>query len=173
MRSTAGWEPRRGRDGGGRAQVARVCEAAVQCWWEDTHPGWMIFTLGNQHFQSLDEIIQARPDRAACLAGQGEGRVGFRARRRAGAPAGLSHVPPACALAALPRSWPGRPCAVWERRRAGKLAPTRLRARGAAVLAGGRRGRRGGDRAITAGRRQRPGAARGPRVPRGLCVMTP
>ena len=50
------------------AQVARVCEAAVQCWWEDTHPGWMIFTLGNQHFQSLDEIIQVRP-MGVCKAG--------------------------------------------------------------------------------------------------------
>lgn len=45
----------------GCAQVARVCEAAVQCWWEESHPGWMIFTLGNQHFESLDQIIQARP----------------------------------------------------------------------------------------------------------------
>ncbi|KAK9825886.1 hypothetical protein WJX81_001066 [Elliptochloris bilobata] len=43
---------------GQREQVARVCEAAVQCWWEDSHPGWMIFTLGNQHFETLDQIIQ-------------------------------------------------------------------------------------------------------------------
>ena len=46
-------------------QVARVCDAAVQCWWEDSHPGWMIFTLGNQHFETLDQIIQVRGRRLA------------------------------------------------------------------------------------------------------------
>ena len=49
----------------GCVQVARVCEAAVQCWWEDSHPGWMIFTLGNQHFETLDQIIQVRGRRLA------------------------------------------------------------------------------------------------------------
>lgn len=42
-----------------------MCEAAVQCWWEDSHPGWMIFTLGNQHFETLDQIIQVRSRRLA------------------------------------------------------------------------------------------------------------
>ncbi len=75
-----------------------MCEAAVQCWWEDTHPGWMIFTLGNQHFQSLDEIIQARPDQMVRLAGQG--RAGFWAGRLGGAPGALAHAcgPPASLL---------------------------------------------------------------------------
>lgn len=40
-------------------QVQGTCEYAIRCWWEDAHPGWMIFTLGNQHFETLDEIIKA------------------------------------------------------------------------------------------------------------------
>ncbi len=30
----------------------------MRLWWEDYHPGWMIFTLGNQHFETLGQIIQ-------------------------------------------------------------------------------------------------------------------
>ena len=30
----------------------------MRLWWEDYHPGWMIFTLGNQHFETLNQIIQ-------------------------------------------------------------------------------------------------------------------
>jgi hypothetical protein len=39
-------------------QVLTTCEEALRCWWMDSHPGWMIFTLGNQHFETLDQIIQ-------------------------------------------------------------------------------------------------------------------
>ena len=39
-------------------QVAEIAEAAFECWWQDQHPGWMIFTLGNNHFESLDQIIK-------------------------------------------------------------------------------------------------------------------
>jgi len=93
-----------GATAAGRAQVARVCEAAVQCWWEDTHPGWMIFTLGNQHFQSLDEIIQARPDQAAWPGGSGSGsrRVSYQAARgRARRPAARAARLRPCRAAAL------------------------------------------------------------------------
>lgn len=37
-----------------------MAEAATRCWWEDSHPGWMIFTLGNQHFQHLDHVLRVR-----------------------------------------------------------------------------------------------------------------
>ncbi len=40
-------------------QVSEIAEAAFECWWQDQHPGWMIFTLGNNHFESLDQIIKA------------------------------------------------------------------------------------------------------------------
>ena len=40
------------------AQVAEIAEAAFECWWQEQHPGWMIFTLGNNHFESLDQIIK-------------------------------------------------------------------------------------------------------------------
>lgn len=30
----------------------------MRLWWEDFHPGWMIFTLGSQHFETLHQIIQ-------------------------------------------------------------------------------------------------------------------
>ena len=39
-------------------QVQASCEQAMRLWWEDFHPGWMIFTLGNQHFETLNQIIQ-------------------------------------------------------------------------------------------------------------------
>lgn len=39
-------------------QVQASCEQAMRLWWEDFHPGWMIFTLGNQHFDTLNQIIQ-------------------------------------------------------------------------------------------------------------------
>ena len=39
-------------------QVSEIAEAAFECWWQDQHPGWMIFTLGNNHFESLDQIIK-------------------------------------------------------------------------------------------------------------------
>ena len=42
----------------GAAQVSEIAEAAFECWWQDQHPGWMIFTLGNNHFESLDQIIK-------------------------------------------------------------------------------------------------------------------
>ncbi|CAL5224107.1 g6738 [Coccomyxa viridis] len=41
-----------------REQVAEIAEAAFECWWQEQHPGWMIFTLGNNHFESLDQIIK-------------------------------------------------------------------------------------------------------------------
>ena len=41
-------------------QVNSACQQAMRCWWEDGHPGWMIFTLGNQHFERLDDIIAVR-----------------------------------------------------------------------------------------------------------------
>lgn len=41
-------------------KVSETAEAAFECWWQDQHPGWMIFTLGNNHFESLDQIIKAR-----------------------------------------------------------------------------------------------------------------
>ena len=34
------------------------CEHAMRLWWEDFHPGWMIFTLGNRHFETLNQVIQ-------------------------------------------------------------------------------------------------------------------
>ena len=40
------------------SQVQASCEQAMRLWWEDYHPGWMIFTLGNQHFETLHQIIQ-------------------------------------------------------------------------------------------------------------------
>jgi hypothetical protein len=40
--------------------VAAVAEAATRCWWQDSHPGWMIFTLGTQHFQALDPVLRVR-----------------------------------------------------------------------------------------------------------------
>ena len=43
-----------------REQVNSACQQAMRCWWEDGHPGWMIFTLGNQHFERLDDIIGVR-----------------------------------------------------------------------------------------------------------------
>lgn len=39
-------------------KVQASCEQAMKLWWEDFHPGWMIFTLGNQHFETLHQIIQ-------------------------------------------------------------------------------------------------------------------
>lgn len=39
-------------------QVQASCVQAMRLWWEDYHPGWMIFTLGNQHFETLNQIIQ-------------------------------------------------------------------------------------------------------------------
>ena len=39
-------------------QVQASCEQAMRLWWEDFHPGWMIFTLGNRHFETLNQIIQ-------------------------------------------------------------------------------------------------------------------
>ncbi len=39
-------------------QVNEVAEAATRCWWDEQHPGWMIFTLGNRHFETLDQIVQ-------------------------------------------------------------------------------------------------------------------
>ncbi|MCJ1461804.1 hypothetical protein MMC07_000403 [Pseudocyphellaria aurata] len=41
-----------------RDQVRATCAQAVKCWWSENHEGWMIFTLGNRHFQTLEEIIQ-------------------------------------------------------------------------------------------------------------------
>ncbi|KAL3135970.1 PSII 6.1 kDa protein [Trebouxia sp. C0010 RCD-2024] len=41
-----------------RDQVQASCEQAMRLWWEDFHPGWMIFTLGSQHFETLHQIIQ-------------------------------------------------------------------------------------------------------------------
>ena len=66
----------RSRDGSVRqsdrvvAQVNTACQQAMRCWWEDGHPGWMIFTLGNQHFERLDDIIAVRPV-SALLSGLG------------------------------------------------------------------------------------------------------
>ncbi|KAK9803940.1 hypothetical protein WJX72_006604 [[Myrmecia] bisecta] len=42
-----------------REQVHGTCQQAVRLWWEDSHPGWMIFTLGSKHFETLEQIIQA------------------------------------------------------------------------------------------------------------------
>ncbi|CAL8469005.1 g8546 [Coccomyxa elongata] len=41
-----------------RKQVNEVADAATRCWWDEQHPGWMIFTLGNRHFETLDQIVQ-------------------------------------------------------------------------------------------------------------------
>jgi hypothetical protein len=41
-------------------QVQQIAEIATRCWWEPQHPGWMIFTLGNQHFQTMDHILKVR-----------------------------------------------------------------------------------------------------------------
>lgn len=38
-------------------QFQSVCDQAVECWWEDDHPGWAIFSLGGQHFETLGQII--------------------------------------------------------------------------------------------------------------------
>ena len=35
-----------------------VAEAATRCWWDEQHPGWMILTLGNRHFETLEQIVQ-------------------------------------------------------------------------------------------------------------------
>ena len=48
-------------------QVAEIAEAAFECWWQDQHPGWMIFTLGNNHFESLDQIIKVRSVRCNAM----------------------------------------------------------------------------------------------------------
>ena len=42
------------------AQVNEVADAATRCWWDEQHPGWMIFTLGNRHFETLEQIVQVR-----------------------------------------------------------------------------------------------------------------
>ena len=39
-------------------QVQATTERALESWWEEGHPGWMIFSLGTKHFETLDEIIQ-------------------------------------------------------------------------------------------------------------------
>ncbi|KAK9918510.1 hypothetical protein WJX75_004610 [Coccomyxa subellipsoidea] len=41
-----------------RKQVNEVADAATRCWWDEQHPGWMIFTLGNRHFETLEQIVQ-------------------------------------------------------------------------------------------------------------------
>ena len=41
-------------------QVQATTERALESWWEEGHPGWMIFSLGTQHFETLDEIIRVR-----------------------------------------------------------------------------------------------------------------
>ena len=38
-------------------QFQSVCDEAVECWWEDQHPEWMIFSMGGQHFETLGQII--------------------------------------------------------------------------------------------------------------------
>ena len=38
-------------------QFQSVCDQAVECWWEDQHPEWTIFSLGGQHFETLGQII--------------------------------------------------------------------------------------------------------------------
>lgn len=50
-------------------QVRTTCAQAVRCWWSDNHEGWMIFTLGNRHFQTLEEIIQYSQSEGAAVAG--------------------------------------------------------------------------------------------------------
>lgn len=43
---------------GQRDVAAATTRRATAAWWQDGHPGWMIFTLGGRHFSALDEIIQ-------------------------------------------------------------------------------------------------------------------
>ncbi len=43
---------------GQREAAAITTRRATAGWWEDGHPGWMIFTLGGRHFDNLDDIIQ-------------------------------------------------------------------------------------------------------------------
>ena len=38
-------------------QFQSVCNEAVECWWEDQHPEWTIFSMGGQHFETLGQII--------------------------------------------------------------------------------------------------------------------
>lgn len=39
-------------------QVQATTERGLESWWEEGHPGWMIFSLGTKHFETLDEIIR-------------------------------------------------------------------------------------------------------------------
>lgn len=41
--------------------MQETCDQAIQNWWQPAHPGWMIFTLNNRHFETLDQIIQVGP----------------------------------------------------------------------------------------------------------------
>ena len=67
-------------------QVNTACQQAMRCWWEDGHPGWMIFTLGNQHFERLDDIIAVRSAGVSQLSGIGGAIREGQARSPAGIP---------------------------------------------------------------------------------------
>lgn len=43
---------------GQREAAAATTRRATAAWWQDGHPGWMIFTLGGRHFDNLDDITQ-------------------------------------------------------------------------------------------------------------------
>jgi hypothetical protein len=43
---------------GQRDLAAGTTRRATAAWWQDGHPGWMIFTLGGTHFDSLEQVIQ-------------------------------------------------------------------------------------------------------------------
>lgn len=64
-------------------QVNDVAEVATKSWWDEQHPGWMIFTLGNRHFETLDQIVQV--------------------------PAHISPVSAANSASSPPRLWPWTP----------------------------------------------------------------
>lgn len=54
---------------GAAVQVRTTVQQAVRCWWSDNHEGWMIFTLGGRHFQTLEEIIQYSQSEGAAVNG--------------------------------------------------------------------------------------------------------
>lgn len=41
-----------------RGATAVIATRAASSWWAPGHPGWMIFTLGGRHFDSLEEVMQ-------------------------------------------------------------------------------------------------------------------
>ncbi|KAK9803793.1 hypothetical protein WJX73_009593 [Symbiochloris irregularis] len=108
-----------------REQVRTTVQQAVRCWWSDNHEGWMIFTLGGRHFQTLEEIIQYSQSEGAAVNGapmppKGQQQPPQGApqrfdRRWDGAPAGASGPPQDMHAAQRGEGPPGSYAAVQHR----------------------------------------------------------